>query len=335
MTFDRDRLVQCWREVERTAPGDREWRGISLGLAAPVTLLAAVREPDGRTALLVEASIGTTAGPLFRMQADGVTVSDQREMANGKVLRRIAVVLERPELHEVFVTLVLDLVEVAARATSTETACRDVTARLAAWQAFLHARRHSLSEPEQIGLMGELQVFRLAAAMIGYGPAIASWKGPLDGLHDFVGGGAAIEVKSALGPANLIHISDANQLETKGLSHLVLARPRFRSDPDGADLAVCVQSIRAVIQLESPGELMSFDDKLLRAGFIAAEFRSDLRATLEDICWYEVRDGFPRIDAGAIPPAVTSVSYTLDERSLRPFEIGDEESNDVLRQLGE
>lgn len=334
MNPDRDALYSCWREVERTPPGDREWRAISLGLAAPVALLAGVREPDGRIALLVEAPIGTPAAPLFRMQADGVSVVDQRDSANGRGLRRLAVVLERPELREVFVTLVLDLVDVAQAATSTDAACRNVTSRLAAWQACLNGRRRGLSDAEQIGLMGEFEVLRLAAALIGFGAAIASWKGPLNGLHDFVGPGASIEVKSALGPANLIRISDSAQLDTRGLSRLALARPRFRSDPDGTDLAARFRTLRDAILFESPGDLQGFEEKVLRAGFIAAEFHTELTMTLEDICWYDVKQGFPYIDPAAVPPAVTSVTYMLDERSLRPFAMGQDDSDGILRQLG-
>lgn len=334
MNVDRDRLLERWREVESTEPGGHEWRAKSLGVDANVALMAGLREPDGRIALLIEAPISRTPSPLFKMQADGVTVVDQRETVKGKALRRIAVVLERPELSEVFVTLVLDLVDVARVAVSTEVACRDVTARLSAWQACLHARRSSLSESEQIGLMGELEVLRHASVSIGYGPAIASWQGPLDGLHDFSGASAAIEVKSALGTASLIYISDAAQLDTRGLSHLVLARPRFRSDADGADLAACVQSIREAIRIDSPGDLMAFDDKLLRAGFVATEFRSELKTTLENICWYEVRDGFPRVDPVSLPTAVTAVTYAIDERALRLFEMGECDSSSVLRQLG-
>ncbi len=334
MNLDRDQLLAKWREVEYTAPGGQEWRAISLNISAPVTLLLAVREPDGRIALLVEAPISPVAAPLFRMQAEGISVSDQRDTNERSGLRRLAVVLEKTELREVFLTLVQDLVHVARSEKTALAACASIAGRLSAWQACLRARRHGLSEAEQIGLMGELEVIRLAAPAIGYGHAIAAWQGPLDGLHDFVGSGAAIEVKSALGPSSLIRISDAAQLDTAGLACLVIARPRFRSDPDGLDLVERVGTVRDEIRMKAPGELAGFDDKLLRAGFIASEHRSGPKATLESIRIYEVRDGFPHIDPSSLPAAVTGVSYAIEERVLGDFAAEGPALEAVIRHLG-
>lgn len=322
MKVTRDELGSKWREALLAGPSGHEWRGIALSVRGPIGLLAGVREPDNRLALLIEGPLSVAPAALFRLSAEGVSVSDQRRPAEG--LFRLAIALERDELRDVFEVLVLDVIDVVCTAGTPTEATRDVVRRLEAWQACLRLRRQRLSGEQQIGLMGELAVLRVVAGEIGYATAIEGWKGPLDGLHDFLRTGAAIEVKSVLGVGSLLRISSANQLETEGLSRLVLARPRFREDQAGHTLSESVSSIRAEVERSAAAALRELNDKLLRAGFLDGEDHDGPRAALHDFYGFEVRDSFPRITARLLPAAIVDVAYSLEERALSPFRVGRE-----------
>jgi hypothetical protein len=62
--------------------------------------------------------------------------------------------------------------------------------------------------------MGELVVLR---HLLRANPQLLStWCSPDDGLHDFAGGGHAIEIKSTIGPAAGLRISNLDQLDASG-----------------------------------------------------------------------------------------------------------------------
>lgn len=92
MTALRDELVSKWAEAARARPSDREWRAVALSVPATVRFLAGIREPDARIALLIEAPLGAAPTTLLRIAAEGVSLSDRRDAAQGLV--RIAVTLD-------------------------------------------------------------------------------------------------------------------------------------------------------------------------------------------------------------------------------------------------
>jgi hypothetical protein len=332
MTVTREELAAKWRDAALAGPGGREWRAVALSARSPLAFLAGVREPDGRIALLLEAPLDAAPAAPFRLHAEGVSVSDQRRP--DEALFRLAVTLEREELRDVFEVLVLDVIAIASAAASPAAAARDVARRLEAWQACLRRRRARLSREQQTGLMGELEVLRLVAAEIGHAPAVDAWLGPLDGLHDFSREGKAIEVKSILGVGHTFRVSEAGQLETAGLTRLVVARPRFQEAPDGRSLADMVAALREEFRRDAASALGMLDDKLLRAGFIESEAGDGARAVLHDLYAFDVAEGFPRITAGSIPPGILDLSYTLDERALARFRIDVDALRRFARTMG-
>jgi hypothetical protein len=313
----RAELTAKWRDAAASSPSGREWRGIVLAANCPLRLLAGIREPDERIALLLEASLIPAHIHLFRMQAEGVSVTNQRRPEEG--IFRIAIVLELDELREVFEVLVEDVIDVASDGTTPAEAMALVVRRLEAWQACLRARRRRLSREEQIGLMGELLLLRMAGEDFGYLAAVDAWQGPLDGLHDFEALGIAIEVKSVLGIGTLLRIAPEDQIEPVGLSGLVIARPRFREDPAGQSLAESVAALRADIAQAAPAALSSFNDKMLRAGYVDGESDESPRVILNDLYGFEVLGSFPRIARCTVPAGVIDISYSIDERNLGEF----------------
>jgi hypothetical protein len=328
MTDIRAELNSKWNDAALTSRAAHEWRGVALSIAAPVRLLAAVREPDDRIALLIEGPVTAAPSSLLRFQAEGLSLADQRR--SDENLFRLAIVLERDELRDVFEVLSADLVSIASNTTTPVSAVAAVANRLEAWQACLRSRRTGLSREEQLGLLGELMVLRLLAAEVDYPCAVEAWKGPLDGLHDFSESGVAIEVKSVLGPGTHLQISRFDQLETDGLSCLIVARPRFREGTDGKSLSQHVLEVRNEIRKSSPGIVSEFDERLLRAGYLDADAPKYSALIAQDsFSAYEVRDGFPRLLRSSIPSGVVDGTYIVDERAM----IGFKQDKAQLRRL--
>ncbi|QOZ06636.1 PD-(D/E)XK motif protein [Bradyrhizobium sp. CCBAU 51765] len=334
MTSIKDELVAKWAQAARAAPSDREWRAVALSVPATVRFLAGIREPDGRVALLIEAPLNAAPSTLLRISAEGVSLSDRRDSAQG--LLRVAVALEREPLRDVFEVLAADLVEVVRRAATPAQAVALVVSRLEAWQAFLRSGRRGLSREEQIGLLGELTMLELLAAEIGYDAAVEGWFGPLEGIHDFSRSGIGIEVKAVAGGGNLVRISRLDQLDRRGLSTLLIARPRFQEAPGGRTVLLAVRDIRNALDRSAAGARLAFDDRLLRAGLVEVDREGSPFASfvLQDLYGFEVREEFPRLTGLSVPPEVVDASYSLDERLLGGFLIGVDGLIQFLRLMG-
>jgi len=334
MTSVRDELVSKWVEAARAKPGDREWRAVALSVPATVRFLAGIREPDGRVALLIEAPLSAAPSTLLRISAEGVSLSDRRDAAQG--LLRVAVALEREPLRDVFEVLAADLVEVVRQAATPAQAVALGVSRLAAWQAFLRSGRRGLSREEQIGLLGELTVLELLATEIGYEAAVEGWFGPLDGIHDFSKSGVAVEVKAVAGGGSLMRISCLDQLNRRGISTLLIARPRFQEAPEGRTVLTAVRDVRDALDRSAAGVRPAFDDRLLRAGLVEVDRQACPFSTfiLQDLYGFEVRQEFPRLTGLSVPPEIVDASYSLDERLLGSFLIGVDGLSRFIKMMG-
>lgn len=334
MTSIRDQLVSKWAEAARAAPSDHEWRAVALSVPAMVRFFAGIREPDGRIALLIEAPLNAAPSTLLRISAEGVSLSDRRDAAQG--LLRVAVALEREPLRDVFEVLAADLVQVVRQAASPAQAVAIGISRLEAWQAFLRSGRRGLSREEQVGLLGELTILELLATEIGYEAAVEGWFGPLDGIHDFSRSGVGIEVKAVAGGGNLLRISRLDQLDRRGLSTLLIARPRFQEVPGGRTVLTAVRDIRDALDQSAAGARPAFDDRLLRAGLVEVDRQGFPFASfvLQDLYGFEVREEFPRLTGVSVPPEVVDASYSLDERLLGGFLIRADGISQILKLMG-
>lgn len=322
-------LTSKWSEAATAIRGGHEWRGVALTVTAPVRLIAAVREPDDRLALLIEGPVLAAPPSRIRFEAHGLSLTDQRRSEEKTF--RIALTLERGELQGVFEALCVDLISVVSITTSPATAFAEVTKRLGAWQACLRIRKTGLSLEEQIGLVGELLVLGIIADVTGYPAAVRAWKGPANGIHDFEEMGTAIEVKSVLGIGTHIHISRIDQLEFAGLSRLVIARLRFRQGQDGQNLPSYVNSLRSDILSKEPVALADFDEKILKAGYLSIDERLYNGSFMhEGLCYYVVNEEFPRLVRHLIPTAIVDAAYTVDERAIAGFR---KDGNEFRRML--
>lgn len=332
-----DRLTELrskWMQASKSGAAHRAWRAVALSIIAPVRLFAAVRDQDNRISILVETPVQHAPKHRIRFQAEGISVVDDRSIEEG--LFRLAVTLERPDLGDIFEVLVIDLTSIAAAAPCAHLGIQHTVRRLEAWQACLRARRRGLEREEQTGLLGELAVLELLGNDIGLAEAIAAWTGPLGGIHDFHARGTAVEVKTAIGISHNIQIVRLDQLDVEGLRQLVLARVRFHEGPEGATLQELINVLRKKIEAECPASVQEFAEKLLRTGYLDAdaEFYASTRTVLTDIHAFGVGNEFPRLVRATVPSAIMEATYSLDERQLTPFRMGNTEFRTAVRQMG-
>jgi Putative PD-(D/E)XK family member, (DUF4420) len=322
-----------WAQALASGKADREWRAVALSIAAPVNLLAGVRDRDGRISVLVETVLQHAPRHRVRFQAEGISLIDERWIEDG--LLRLAVTLERPDLRDIFEILAIDLISVAAASSSAQSAIQQILRRLGSWQVCLRARRGGLQREEQAGLLGEIAVLQKLADEIGFPQAIAAWTGPLDGIHDFQLGGLVVEVKSTIGVSHHIRISRLDQLDAEGLDQLLLARMRFHEAPEGMTLPEVIGGLRKTVSDMHPASIDEFADKIMRTGYLEtdAEFYASMRTVLSDFHLFKVGEGFPRLTRASVPSAVVEAAYSLDERQLGAFRVADEAWHALLRRV--
>jgi hypothetical protein len=326
-------LRSKWNQALASGAGRREWRGVALTAVSLVTLLAGIRDRDDRISILIESALQHGPRHRVRLQTEGVSLVDQR--LNDEGTFRLAVTLERPDLRDIFEILVIDLITVAATPAMPEDCIARIIRRLEAWQACLRIRQRGLKREEQAGLVGELMIASLVAEEIGLPQALAAWSGPLDAVHDFQNEGVAIEVKTTLGISQQIRISLLDQLSSRGLEALLLARVRLQESPSGKTLPELVAAVRTVLAEKFPNAVASFEDKLLRAGYLDVDIDiyASTRNALNDIRVFHVTEAFPRLTRESLPPAIVEAAYFLDERQLAAHRLSEFDFRSAIRRM--
>ena len=157
---------------------------------------------------------------------------------------------------------------------------------------------------------------------VGPSTAVEAWDGPEGKPQDFTIGSVALEVKcSRANAGGRIPIASELQLDERPFDFLVLVHiPVSQGGAGNQSLTDMVGCVRA--QLSGPA-LLSFNDKLITAGFLDAhaDRYRESRFLIRDISFFEVHGNFPRIRPGDFSAGVVEISYKIDVAAIMPFEI--------------
>ena len=157
------------------------------------------------------------------------------------------------------------------------------------WRALLKAAGQSVTRETVIGLVGELEVLRLLAAHNPVG-ALDAWRGPSKSVHDFVRGGAELEVKTTTSvDGNFVSISNIDQLDPTAITslHLVVVHAREDSTAPGLD-----ERIDELIGLGVPQDALL--TKVAIAGYVyGSGALVDDRFQVRSVRAWIVGDSFP------------------------------------------
>jgi len=236
----------------------------------------------------------------------------------------ISVELTHPEFAHIFGHLCDDLIEASRSECRAENAAAYFVARLLRWQTLLGRDRSGLLDSQEIrGLIGELLLLEQVVLPVkGPDSSVRSWEGPLGAPQDFRFEKRFIEVKTC-GPSKpLVWISSAEQLDI-GAAPITLAvcviEPADPLVQQSFTLASLIARVRLSLGASGPA-LAALDERLKLAGYTdRPEYTADCFA-LREFRYYDVTDGFPKLERRLLPQAILSLTYQLDLTDCLSFE---------------
>ena len=130
-------------------------------------------------------------------------------------------------------------------------------------------RQERLSNEEEVGLFGELFILKDLLES-GHSTALTFWKGPSDGLHDFVNeGNWELEVKTSLNPNPVVKVHPVTQLEPiDSPFHLIVVK--LKTDKtNGTSLPEMIEEIES--KLQTSGDKDKFESLLEEVGYFSTD----------------------------------------------------------------
>jgi hypothetical protein len=329
-------IAAAWRALEG---GERSegWRTIPIAASSPAPVLAGRRFPENQEALLVGFSVRDPPIQQSLPQGRGFEVANVELGEQHRHRRWIALARSPAGRLDLFTMMALDVVGTLSAISGNDDALRlrSFLARVRAWQDFMRADGDGCLVAEaEVGLIGELEVLQeLVSLGVSAAAALEAWRGPLDGLHDFVFGTGALEVKTTASHSGfLAKVGCLEQLDDSLTSPLFLAAVRLRIDPGGLTLPERVERLRGCIS-HDPSAVIHLGTRLLHAGFVAVNATRYTRRfnVSEPIRTVAVTDRFPRLVRSSAPIEIRSAHYELDLDLVRG---GDVPLTQALLQLG-
>lgn len=223
---------------------------------------------------------------------------------------------------EPFESLCRDVLDAGEQANTESDALERAIGRTFRWQYLLRGGRPGLlSEEEQKGLIGEIEILKLLIDSLDAKTALLAWIGPSGAPKDFELQGHCIEVKARRVAAYpKVKISNEHQLADvpgRRLWLSVLSVDKA-SAPQGQTLADYVRDVAATLREQDPSTLLDLDMRLADTGFDSLHDYSPWRWTTSPPEFYAVHDDFPRI----VPPlsaGVENVAYSISLTECRKF----------------
>jgi hypothetical protein len=315
-----DEILSTWRALAGTlaTPG---WRSIDLLQAGSCRLKLAKHSPGNEEAILIGFST-VRIGPSSKFpQGRGFRIERTSLGESGGSRQWLAIVRQPEGGLELFAAVILDLaklVEDSADA-SEDILYQKLLGRVRGWQDFMRKGRDGLSPEAEQGLAGELCF--LSAVLDEntlHHSAVDAWKGPQDGLHDFLFSAGSVEVKSTLATEGFpVRIASLDQLDDSQSSPLYLAALRLTVSEAGKSLPEHIAGLRGRIGLD-PAALRLFEDALHDVGYL--DMHGEMysrRFLLTEFKIFLVNAEFPRLIPFTVPGPIRHAQYELD-LSLHP-----------------
>jgi hypothetical protein len=280
--------------------------------------LAAI-DTSGQKHLLIPLATGVVDGD---QASQGVTLGSRILRTDSGNVTYADLHCRISSLDLVFERLLDDVLKrLTADSSTPVTTCRKV---LDDWRALLRAASQSLPRETVIGLVGELEVLRLLAAHNPAG-ALDAWRGPSKSVHDFVRGGAELEVKTTTSvDGNFVSISNIDQLDPTLVSSLYLVVVHARQDATAPSLD---ERIDDLFVLGLPRDTLLV--KVASAGYVyGSRVSVEDRFRVRSVRTWVVGDSFPGLRRAEIGEArlkgVSKIRYELALDST-PRRLSDQE----------
>lgn len=307
---EHEELLSAWRSLSRAAETTDGWRTIPIGVGR---YRAGIRFPAGEEALLAGFSISAPTSTDLP-QGRGFSVSRVGDASSGGFDIWFGVSRKPTASLEMFALMAVDLLaSVSAAKSQEQRAYYQFLSRIKSWQQFMERPRDKrLSEEEELGLFGELfMVNRFLDCGVPPSVVMECWKGPVNGLRDFMGETHDVEVKATISPNGFpAQISSLEQLDDVAGRSVLLVALRFSLQDAAPSLPSMVDTIR---QKAGDEGRIGLERNLLLAGYNdahASEYVRGFELMNERI--FRMEEAFPRLTRSTAPLAVRAAKYELD-----------------------
>lgn len=320
-----ERPIERWIRLRSTGKGDGaiEVPSLTSDVDSGFGPVRFAIGPEGQPRLMVPCGTGASLRGSASSGKLAVTIS--RYEVGGRTTRFIDVMCVDRLLDTVFAELADEIVH---RVAGGNSAAEAVEGTIADFRNLLSdSPEREVPDHEIAGLIGELVVLRSLASISP--KAIEAWTGPFDQRHDFRRDTQSIEVKcSTRSDSTKIMISSIDQLaEPVGGSLLLVHLNMERAASGGLTVSELATDItRKGVPMEDLAHALS----AMGCANPYADTWNRVRYSLERISGYEVREGFPRITSAhftghTLPAGIASVTYDVDLRAAKAFQLSDGE----------
>lgn len=311
-------LMSAWRALSGQSRG-AGWSVIELFRSGACAVMAGRRGAGNEESLLVGIANAPVLSESSLPRGQGFTFV-ATDLPGDSSLSWYALVRQEGGQLPLFSLMAADLVSMLGGSGDT-TGTRVISsliARIRAWQDFMRRDRAGVLSPEEeLGLIGELAVLAdISEGLLLWSDAVEAWVGPEDGLHDFVVGGGAIEVKCTAAPVGFVaNVFGLGQLDAALHQPLYVAAVRASAGSTGRSLPEHVDETLHLAKDEAVRARLSA--KLLSAGYVESMRESYTRRFSIDSIEYRVVDETsPVLTRSNVPAAVHDVKYSLDVDAL-------------------
>lgn len=175
-----------------------------------------------------------------------------------------------------------------------------------------------LTEPEIMGLIGEILFLKQMAQEIGADKALKGWSGQELTHKDFSYKSRWYEIKAISRGKGSVHISSLEQLESDKEGELVIyALEKMSEAYDGITLNKLVLSV-----VDSFTDMESKDDFLAKValhGYVYDPYYDSLVFEVSSVSNYCVNDEFPKLTRASVRKEIVKVQYELSLAEISDF----------------
>ena len=230
--------------------------------------------------------------------------------------------LKDDDMSGLFYKFCEDIIEQTKDLRTERDGYKAITQRFFQWKKmFVLSRNTFLSEPEIMGLIGEILFLRGDLAReIGLSAALRSWSGQELTHKDFSCSDSWYEVKSINRGNQSVRIASLEQLDSDKEGELVVySLEKMSPAYNGISLNKLVLETRKIFV--SPDEEDDFLAKVALQGYEYNDYYDDFVFEISSIMRYRVDSDFPKLTHNNVPQGIAKANYDILLSEIKAFRV--------------
>lgn len=226
------------------------------------------------------------------------------------------------EISGLFYKFCEDLIEQTRDLQDAGSGYQTIVNRFFQWKKmFVSSKNNFLTEPEIMGLIGEILFLRgNLAERIGFPDALKSWSGQELTHKDFSYENSWFEAKAINRGAQSVRISSLEQLDSENDGELVVhILEKMSNAYNGITLNRLVLETRNMFASDEDRDL--FMSKVALQGYEYNNYYDDFVYEIVSFKRYHVCNDFPKLTVSNVPAAIRKANYDIALTDITAFEI--------------